>query len=156
MQLPEDYMRRCIELARLAQQRGDTPVGSLIVRGTQVIAEGIEAVKARQEITAHAEIEAIRVACAELGSLDLRGCLLYTTAEPCWMCSYAIRQTGISGVIFGAGAAWIGGVTSRHPILTDANIGCWSTPPAVTCGILREECEMLMRDQKQTGSSGRL
>lgn len=63
------------------------------------------------------------------------------------------RQTGISGVIFGAEAACTGGVTSQHPILTDPNIGCWSTPPAVTCGILREECEMLMCDRKQTGSS---
>lgn len=66
------------------------------------------------------------------------------------------RQTGISGVIFGAEAACTGGVTSQHPILTDPNIGCWSTPPAVTCGILREECEMLMCDRKQTGSSGQL
>ena len=148
MQLPEDYMRRCIELAKLAQQRGDTPVGSLIVRGTQVIAEGIEAVKARRDTTAHAEVEAIRVACAELNSLNLRGCFLYTTAEPCWMCSYAIRQTGISGVIFGVAVAWVGGVTSQHPILTDPEVGCWSTPPAVTCGILREECEMLRRLQR--------
>jgi tRNA(adenine34) deaminase len=145
MQLAEDYMRRCIKLARTAQQRGDTPVGSLIVRGTQVIAEGIEAVTARRDTTAHAEVEAIRAACAELNSLNLRGCLLYTTAEPCWMCSYSIRQTGISGVIFGAAVAWMGGVTSQHPILTDPEIGCWSTPPAVTCGILREECEMLRR-----------
>ncbi|HET8668501.1 MAG TPA: nucleoside deaminase [Terriglobales bacterium] len=150
MQTPEDYMWRCIELARMARQAGDTPVGSLIVRDAKVIAEGIEAIKARRDITAHAEIEAIRNACQALGSLDLRGCILYTTAEPCWMCSYAIRHTGVSGVVIGAPVASVGGVSSRHPILTDSALECWPTAPAVTCGILRAECQSLKREQTTT------
>jgi tRNA(adenine34) deaminase len=149
MQPPEDYMRRCIELAEMARQSGDTPVGSLIVHRTQVIAEGVDAVKARLDITAHAEVEAIRKACQALNSLDLRGCVLYTTTEPCWMCSYAIRQAGISGMIIGNAIPWGGGVTSRYPILlSHVEIESWSAPPTVTCSILRTECEKLNRKQR--------
>lgn len=68
MPSPEDYMRQCIELAKLARQNGDAPVGSLIVRDGNILAEGIEAVKTKSDITAHAEIEAIRRACQTLSS----------------------------------------------------------------------------------------
>ena len=135
------YMQRCIELAQRARQSGDTPVGSLIVRNDQVIGEGVEAVRARLDVTAHAEIEAIRQACRKVHSLDLTGSVLYTTAEPCWMCSYAIRQTHISQVVVGRTVASVGGFSSRHPILTDPEIECWPSPPSVTCGVLGRECE---------------
>lgn len=129
-------MRRCFELAELARAVGDTPVGSLVTHGGELVAEGIEAVKARLDVSAHAEINAIRDACQARHSLDLRGCVLYTTAEPCWMCSYAIRQTGITEVIIGSDVPWVGGVSSQHPILTDAAVGCWAAPPVVTYSAL--------------------
>ncbi len=92
----EDFMRRCLELGRIALQRGDAPVGSLIVLNKRIIAEGIESVKSKNDPTAHAEIEALREACRTLETIDLSGGTLYTNVEPCWMCSYAIRQTQIS------------------------------------------------------------
>jgi len=144
----EDHMRRCIELARMAQQNGDTPVGSLIVRAGQVIAEGIESVKTRMDVSAHAEIEAIRKACSTLKSLDLRGCVLYTTAESCWMCSYAIRQTNIGTVVMGASVPSVGGVTSRHPILADPAASLNSKPPRVVASSLRAQCESLRQKRK--------
>jgi tRNA(adenine34) deaminase len=109
----EHFMRRCIELARLAQATGDAPVGSLVVRDGAVIAEGVESVKRRGDVTAHAEIEAIRLACEHIGSLDLSGCTLYTSVEPCPMCAYAIRLARVGGVVAGArstnrDAAWDG------------------------------------------------
>ena len=137
------YMQRCIGLAQVARQSGDTPVGSLIVRNDQILGEGVEAVRARLDVTAHAEIEAIRQACRSVHSLDLTGSVLYTTAEPCWMCSYAIRQTRISQVVIGTTVRSVGGISSRHPILIDSDIECWPSPPSVTCGVLGFECERL-------------
>jgi tRNA(adenine34) deaminase len=148
MHSEEDYMQRCIELARVAQQNGDAPVGALIVRAGQMIAEGVESVKARLDITAHAEIEAIRIACRTLESPDLSGCVLYTTAEPCWMCSYAIRQTGIREVVIGTPILQVGGVTSLHPILTDPQIRHWLAPPVIVWSEMRTGCDALGKKQK--------
>src|SRR5689334_1634155 len=85
----ERYMRRCIELARRALDTGDAPVGALVVADDRIVAEGIEGVRARSDVTAHAEIEALRAASKGLGTLNLTGCTLYTSVEPCVMCAYA-------------------------------------------------------------------
>lgn len=145
------YMQRCIELARVAQQGGETPVGALIVHEGVVIAEGIESVKSRLEITAHAELEAIRIACQTLKSLDLSGCVLYTTAEPCWMCSYAIRQTGIAEVVIGTPVPEVGGVTSSHPILADRQIVRWPAPPRIVWSEMRGDCEAMRQQPTANG-----
>lgn len=139
----ETFMRRAIELAKIALSKGDTPVGSLTVCDGQILAEGIEAVKTRIDISAHAEMIAIRQACRALGTLDLSGCAIYTTAEPCLMCSYAIRQTRISQVIIGRPSPQIGGLSSPHPILSDSRISCWGEPPRIVEGVLWTECEIL-------------
>ena len=76
-----------------------------MVRDGEVIAEGVEAVRAKVDVTAHAEIEAIRAATALVGGRDLSGCVLYTTVEPCVMCAYAIRLARISIVVSGARSA---------------------------------------------------
>jgi tRNA(adenine34) deaminase len=141
----EQFMRRCIELAREAEKSKDTLVGSLVVLDGSIIGEGVEAVKAKTDLTAHAEIEAIKAACATLKTTNLTACVLYTTAEPCFMCSYAIRQARISRVVIGRPAPGIGGVTSKHPILTDLSIKNWTPPPEVIMGILQGECEELLR-----------
>jgi tRNA(adenine34) deaminase len=139
----EGLMRRCIELARIAGQRGDAPVGALIARDDQVIAEASERVDSAFDVAGHAEVVAVRRACQTLGTLDLSGCILYTSAEPCFMCSYAIRQTGIGRVVFGAEVPAIGGITSRYPILVATDIPGWPLPPAINDGVLRDECAAL-------------
>ncbi|HZS53347.1 MAG TPA: deaminase [Bryobacteraceae bacterium] len=68
------YIRRCIELSRQAVPTNDSPVGSLIVRDNHIVAEGIEAVRAMSDVTAHAEIQALRAAFVQLASYDLTGC----------------------------------------------------------------------------------
>lgn len=137
------FMGRCVELAELARKTGDFPVGALIVRDSRIISEATEAVRANLDITAHAEILAIRRACSILRSIDLSGCILYTTAEPCWMCSYAVRQTRIKQLIAGTTVPYVGGVSSKYPLLTDSEISCWPPPPNVSFDILGEECERL-------------
>ena len=141
--IDDAFMRRCIDLARIARQRGDAPVGALIVRNGQVIAEAGERVDSAFDIAGHAEVGAIRMACQSLGTLDLAGCVLYTSAEPCVMCAYAIRQTGISRVVFGASVPAVGGVTSRYPILIAPDVPGWPEPPIVVDGVLGDECAAL-------------
>lgn len=129
------YMRRCRQLAEKAVHGGDAPVGSLVLRDGQIIAEGVEGVKAQQDVTAHAETLAIRKACAALGTLDLSGTTLYTTTEPCLMCSYAIRRTRISRVVIEKRTEKGGGVTSQYPILSDSSFPSGAPPPTIVLGV---------------------
>jgi tRNA(adenine34) deaminase len=139
-------MRRCIELARLAIASGDTPVGSLIVDGETLVSEGVEAVRAREDATAHAEMEALRTASGRRRSRDLTGCTLYTSVEPCLMCAYAIRLARISVVVCGARGSDGGHAVSGHLVLTDERIAPNRPPPLVIRDVLAQECER-MRDR---------
>ena len=134
------YMRRCLELAAVAARAGDTAVGALIVRGDDVVAEGVERTRAAGDPSAHAEVEAIRRACKQLGTLDLRGCVLYSTVEPCVLCGYAIRQTGIGHVVYGAPAGQAGACSSSYAILLDPDLDGWQPVTRVTGGVLADEC----------------
>jgi len=139
--LHESQMRLCLKLAGIAREHGEVPVGSVIARDGVVIAEGIEGVRAPHDIARHAEMEAIRRACRILQTLDLSGCTLYTTAEPCFMCSYAIRACKIGTVVFGASVNTVGGFSSQFPVLSTSSVPNWGPPPNIIQGILREECE---------------
>lgn len=123
------FMRRCTELAQIAKERGDSPVGSVLVQHGKIIAEGIEGGKTHRDITYHAEIEAIRQATEKLNSQNLSGCIMYTTHEPCIMCSYVIRHTRISKIVMAVTTGDIGGSSSAYPILADTTIKKWGPPP---------------------------
>lgn len=137
----ESYMRMCLELAGIARERGEAAVGSVVVLNGSVVAKGIEGVRARHDIARHAEIEAIRRTCEILKTLDLSGCALYTNAEPCFMCSYAIRVCRIDTVVFGAPVHAAGGFSSQFPILNTNAVPSWGPPPKIVQGVLREACE---------------
>jgi len=133
-------MRRCLELAAQAAADGETAVGALVVRGDSVLGEGVEGSRRLLDPSAHAEVLAIRAACHHEGSLDLSGCDLYTTVEPCVLCSLAIRRTGIVRVIYGAPASQIGGATSKYRLLTDGELMGYPAPPEIVSGVLAQEC----------------
>ncbi len=139
----EDYMTHCISLAKRAKDRGDSPVGSVLVREGKIISEGIEGGKTHKDITFHAEIEAIRNAVMLLGKTDLSDCSIVTTHEPCIMCSYLIRHHKIKAVIVGVTTGEIGGYSSSFPILMDNTITKWADPPKIIDGILEEACKFL-------------
>ena len=143
----EHHMRRCIELAQLALDAGDVPVGAIVVRDDRVIGEGYERTRQRLDPAAHAEVEALRAACATLDTLDLSGATLYTTVEPCILCSYAVRQTRIQRVVYGVRTGSLGGATGPFPLLTDAASFGGREPPAVTGGVLEEECVRLLAER---------
>ena len=98
----EDYMRQALALAREAEADGDVPVGCVIVKDGAIIGRGRNRREERGDATAHAELEAIRDACARLGCWRLHGCTLYVTLEPCPMCAGGIINARIDRVHYGA------------------------------------------------------
>src|SRR4029453_16601563 len=145
------YMRRCLELAEMAAQAGDTAVGAVIVFGDEGGGEGGGRTRATLDPAPHAEVEAIRQACQRLNTLDLRGCSLYSTVEPCVLCGYAIRRTGIAHVVYGVPAGQAGASTSSYAILADRDLEGWPQVPEVTGGVLADECRAALRRTKDLG-----
>lgn len=136
-------MLQCIELAIRAKAQGESPIGSIIVLGTAIIGQGMECNKTHNDITFHAEIEAIRRATEYLKSQDLSSCTMYTTHEPCIMCSYVIRQTKIKAIVIGLTNKEVGGVSSKYALLKDSSIVKWGKSPTIITGVLEEECRRL-------------
>ena len=97
----EKYMRMAIEKAREGMDSGQTPFGACIVKNGEVIACEHNMVWKETNITSHAEIVTIREACKVLGTVDLSGCTIYTTTEPCPMCFSAIHWAKIDAIYFG-------------------------------------------------------
>ena len=96
------FMRLAIEKALAGVKKGQTPFGACIVKGNKIIACAHNIVWKSCDITAHAEIHAIRVACKSLKNIDLSGCTIYSTTEPCPMCFSAAHWAKISRIVFGA------------------------------------------------------
>lgn len=139
----EHFMRRALELARIAGECGDVPVGAVVVRSGEIIAEGYNTREALGCALGHAEISAIDAACKAIGGWRLEGCTLYVTLEPCPMCAGAIVNSRISQVVFGAKDAAAGGMGSvwsihRNPV---SRISI-----EVTDGCLADECRALLRE----------
>ena len=100
--LDYEYMKRCLSLAELAASEDEVPVGALIVRGDEIIAEAYNMREKTRCATKHAEIIAIERACERLGGWRLPECCMYVTLEPCTMCAGAIVNARIDRVVFGA------------------------------------------------------
>lgn len=98
----ERFMRRAVEAARRGIEDGQTPFGACVVRDGEVVACEHNVVWATTDITAHAEVHAIRRACRELGTVDLSGCEIYTTCEPCPMCFAACHWARLDRIVSGA------------------------------------------------------
>lgn len=100
------YMAEAIALARRSVEDGaGGPFGALVVRDGHILGRGRNRVVADCDPTAHAEVLAIRAACASLGAFRLEGALLYASCEPCPMCLAAAHWAGLAGVVYAAEAA---------------------------------------------------
>ncbi len=100
------FMQRAIALATENVRSGNGgPFGAVIVRGDEVLSEAANMVTAANDPTAHAEVMAIRGACARLGTFELRDAVIYTSCEPCPMCLSAIYWARLSGIFYGNTAA---------------------------------------------------
>ena len=136
-------MELALEEARKAGAEGDVPVGAVIVaEDGSILARAGNAVERGHDPTAHAEVLAIREACARLGNWRLFGCVLVVTLEPCAMCAAAIAHARLAGVVYGAADEAAGAVTSRAEYLD----GPAAPKPVWHMGGVRaEECAALLR-----------
>ncbi len=145
MDLHEKYMRYAVKLARIALIRGDEPVGAILVFKGEVIGTGVDSVKTTKNVTNRAEIIAINTAIEFVGVEVLKDSFLYSTREPCLMCSYVIRHYEIPQVIYGTPIDYVGGHTSEIQILGTKEIPSWGASPTITTGILEGDIRKLSR-----------
>ena len=97
----EMFMQQAIDLSIENVANGGGPLGAVIVRNGEVIATGTNRVTANCDPTAHAEVSAIRAACAKLGDFKLTGCTVYSSCEPCPMCLSALYWAGVERIFYG-------------------------------------------------------
>lgn len=137
-----DFMDRAIALAKIAGEKGEVPVGAVIVKNGEIIAEGYNMREEKNNALSHAETEAINAACKVTGDWRLDGCTIYVTLEPCIMCIGAIINARIKEVVFGA---------------YDKNCGCMDSAINITSlpfasditvygGIKEDECKSLLTE----------
>jgi len=136
------YMDLALELAREAVADGDVPVGCVIVKDGQVVGRGRNRREERGDATAHAELEAIRDACANLGSWRLHGCTLYVTLEPCPMCAGGIINSRIETVRYGARDEKAGCCGSVLNLFEER----FNHRPRIYQGPREAECEAILQD----------
>ena len=134
----ERWMRVAIDEAKKALERDEVPIGAVVVSRGRLVARGHNLTQTLNDVTAHAEMQAITAAATTLGGKYLTDCTLYVTVEPCLMCAGALAWSQIARVVYGA---------------TDDKRGYHTLCPQpfhkktlVTAGILQQECAQLMTD----------
>ena len=135
-------MRRALDLARFAAAEGEVPVGAVVTRGEEMLAEAANAMRGSSDPTAHAEMVAIRAAAARLGTSRLDECTLWVTLEPCAMCAAAVALARFTSLRFAAEDPKGGGVVHGARIFTQPT--CHHRPD-VLGGIGEEESAALLR-----------
>jgi len=114
----EEFMRRAIELsAQSIGKPGTRPYAAVVVKDGEIVGEGLNRSTGNFDPTSHGEVEAIRAACRNLKTLELTGCDLYTSAEPCSMCVSTMLIAGIARMYYGASIAQSDSVFPRLPRL---------------------------------------
>ena len=134
----EKYMRLALEEAKLALKADEVPIGAIIVSGGCIVGRGHNLVETLDDVTAHAEIQAITAASSTIGGKYLNDCTLYVTVEPCPMCAGALAWSQIGRIVYGASDPKRGFTTIAGNMLHPKTV--------VTAGVLREECEALMKN----------
>lgn len=130
------FMRKALDEAHIAFDKGEVPVGAVIVFKDQIIARAHNLTETLNDVTAHAEMQAFTAAADYIGGKYLKECTLYVTLEPCQMCAGASYWTQIGKIVYGASELDRGFVnlnTKLHP------------KTKVVKGILEEECSLLIK-----------
>ncbi len=130
------FMRRALQEAQLAFDKGEVPVGAVITFNNQIIARAHNLTETLNDVTAHAEMQAFTAAADFLGGKYLKNCTLYVTLEPCQMCAGASYWTQIGKIVYGASEPKSGFrvlQTKLHP------------KTKVVSGVLEKECAFLMK-----------
>lgn len=146
------FMRLAIEKAREGIHLGQTPFGACIVKDGKVVACEHNVVWATTDITAHGEIHTIREACRKTGEIDLSGCAIYSTTEPCPMCFSAIHWARITRLVYGASITDAQRAGFHElTISNDTMKKEGASPVVVDGGCLVDECVVLFEEWKNSG-----
>jgi len=130
------FMKRALQEAEIAFDKGEVPVGAIIVLKDKIIARAHNLTETLNDVTAHAEMQAFTAASDFLGGKYLKGCTMYVTLEPCQMCAGASYWTQIDKIVYGASdpdRGFVGLNTTLHP------------KTKVVSGILENECAQLLK-----------
>ena len=135
----ENYMRRALNESLIALEKGEVPIGAVVVASNgAIVGRGHNLVETLCDATAHAELQAITAATSTLGGKYLNDCTLYVTVEPCIMCAGAIGWSQLGRVVYGADDPKRGYTTVKGAILHPKT--------EVVRGVLLGECEKLMKE----------
>lgn len=139
---PQDFMREALAEAQRAWDRGEVPVGAVVVKDGVVIARGFNQPIGSHDPTAHAEIVALRNAAEALGNYRLPGCELYVTLEPCVMCSGAMMHARLSRIVYGAPDPKTGACGSVVDMFAQEKLNHHAE---VEGGVLADDCANLLK-----------
>ena len=141
-------MAHCIDLSKAAGKAGEYPYAAVICRDNVIVAEAMNRVARDGDVTRHAEVVAISQAQHALRATSLDDCVIYTNAEPCVFCSYAIRESRIRRVVFGLNSPLMGGL-SKWNVLGDTDLSTnmpevFAPPPEVVSGFMADDAEQAL------------
>ncbi|MEZ3421291.1 MAG: nucleoside deaminase [Eubacterium sp.] len=151
----EYFMEKAIELSALAVEHGNEPFGAVLVKNNQIVFTNENQIYTRKDLTFHAEMGLLRLFCAETGITDLRDYTLYSSCEPCFMCSGAMVWLKLGRLVFSAGN------NELENILGNQGCDCsdmvfensfWK--PAVTKGVLREKSLVILEKYFSVNKKG--
>ncbi len=134
-------MGAALDLATQAAACGEVPVGAIVVCDGRIIGRGFNAPISRHDPTAHAEIQALREAAAQIGNYRLVGCSLFVTLEPCAMCAGAIMHARLERLVFGAADPKTGACGSVVNLFSEGRLNHHTT---VTGGLREAECGTML------------
>ena len=137
----ERWMSEALALARQAQERGEVPVGAVLVQDGVIVGRGGNAPVAANDPTAHAEIAALREGARVLGNYRLPDCDLYVTLEPCAMCAGAIMHARVRRVVYGASDPKTGACGSVVDLFGNQRLNHHAV---VSGGVMAQECATLL------------
>lgn len=139
----EYFMRQALIEAQKAFDMGEVPVGCVVVSNNQIIGKGHNLTEQLNDVTAHAEMQAITAAANYLGAKYLNDCTIYISLEPCVMCAGAIQAARLSRVVFGAWDEKVGASGSLYDLVRDKRLG---SQIEVISGVLAIESHTLLKD----------
>lgn len=135
------WMKKALVQAEIAFEKGEIPVGAIVVRDNELIAKGFNLREQLNDPTAHAEIIALTAAAERIGDWRLTGCTLYVTLEPCPMCAGAIVNSRIDTVVYGLSDPAMGACDSLYHLCEDPR---FNHQAKVVSGVLKDEVKQLM------------
>lgn len=141
--MDEKYMQEALKEAQIAASLGEIPVGAVIVKDGEIVGRGHNNAEGMLDPTCHAEMQAIKMACAKLSAWRLSGCSMYVTLEPCAMCAGAIVLARVDKLYIGTLDPKSGACVSLNNIATDDRR---NHRVELHVGLMQEECSKILKD----------